>query len=109
MATGQVGSGNIKDLLSREFMIGVINSLLWASVLAILCAFWFKNWDMSMVLGLALGINLVAGALAGVLIPVLLRRMSIDPAIAGGVILTTVTDIVGYVSFLGVATWLLIG
>jgi len=108
MATGQVGSGNIKDLLTREFMIGVINSLLWASVLAVLCAFWFKNWDMSIVLGLALGINLVAGAIAGVLIPVLLRRMSIDPAIAGGVILTTVTDIVGYISFLGVATWLLI-
>ncbi|TDR20623.1 magnesium transporter [Marinicella litoralis] len=108
MATGQVGSGNIKDLLSREFMIGVINSFLWAAVLAVLCAFWFKNWDMSVVLGLALGINLVTGALAGVLIPVVLRRMSIDPAIAGGVILTTVTDIVGYVSFLGVATWLLI-
>ncbi len=109
MATGQVGSGNIKDLLNREFMIGVINSVLWATVLAGFCAFWFKNWDMSVVIAIALAINLVAGALAGVLIPVLLRRMSIDPAIAGGVILTTVTDIVGYVSFLGIATWLLIG
>jgi magnesium transporter len=108
MATGQVGSGNIKDLLNREVMIGFINSLLWATVLAGFCALWFKSWDMSLVMALALIINLVAGALAGVLVPVLLRRMSIDPAIAGGVILTTVTDIVGYVSFLGIATWLLI-
>ncbi len=108
MATGQVGSGNIKDLLNREFMIGVINSILWAAVLAGLCALWFKNWDMSLVIAIALAVNLVAGALAGVLIPVLLRRMSIDPAIAGGVILTTVTDIVGYVSFLSFGTWLLL-
>ncbi len=108
MATGQVGSGNIKDLLNREVMIGFINSVLWAAVLAGFCALWFNSWDMSLVMAMALVINLVAGALAGVLVPVLLRRMSIDPAIAGGVILTTVTDIVGYVSFLGIATWLLI-
>lgn len=108
MATGQVGSGNIKDLLNREVMIGFINSILWATVLAGFCALWFKSWDMSLVMAMALIINLVAGALAGVMVPVLLRRMSIDPAIAGGVILTTVTDIVGYVSFLGIATWLLI-
>jgi len=108
MATGQVGSGNIKDLLTREFMIGVINSVLWTVVLAVVCAMWFKSWDMSIVLAMALAINLVTGALAGVLIPVLLRRMSIDPAIAGGVILTTITDIVGYLSFLGIATWFLV-
>ena len=108
MATGQVGSGNIKDLLNREFMIGIINSLLWAAVLAGLTALWFKNWDISVVIALALAVNLVAGALAGVVIPVMLRRMSIDPAIAGGVVLTTVTDIVGYVSFLAFGTWLLI-
>jgi magnesium transporter len=108
MATGQVGSGNIKTLLNREVMIGFINSLLWAAVLAGFCTVWFKNWDISLAMAMALMINLVAGALAGVLVPVLLRRMSIDPAIAGGVILTTVTDIVGYVSFLGIATWLLI-
>ncbi|WP_223787233.1 magnesium transporter [Marinicella meishanensis] len=108
MATGQVGSGNIRDLLSREFMIGVINSLVWAMVLAGLTALWFKNWDLSLVMAMALGVNLVAGALAGVVIPVILRRMSIDPAIAGGVVLTTVTDLVGYVSFLAFGTWLLL-
>ncbi|MCB1581523.1 MAG: magnesium transporter [Marinicella sp.] len=108
MATGQVGSGNIKDLLSREFMIGVINSIIWAVVLAGVIVLWFKDYDLGLVIAMALGVNLVAGALAGVVVPVVLRKMSIDPAIAGGVVLTTVTDLVGYVSFLAFGTWLLL-
>ncbi len=108
MATGQVGSGNIRDLLGREFMIGVINSIIWAIVLAAVIVLWFKDYDLGMVIAMALAVNLVAGALAGVVVPVILRKMSIDPAIAGGVVLTTVTDLVGYVSFLAFGTWLLL-
>lgn len=108
MATGQVGSGNIKDLLSRELMIGIINSFIWAAVVAGIIILWFQDYALGMVIAMALAINLVAGALAGVLVPVLLRRMSIDPAIAGGVVLTTVTDLVGFVSFLSLGTWLLV-
>jgi magnesium transporter len=108
MATGQVGSGNIKDLLGREFMIGVINSIIWAVILAVVIVLWFKDYDLGLVIAMALGVNLVAGALAGVVVPVILRRMSIDPAIAGGVVLTTVTDLVGYVSFLAFGTWMLL-
>lgn len=109
MATGQVGSGNINHLLNREFMIALLNSVLWAAVLAGITFFWFKDPTLGMVIALALGINLLAGALAGVVIPVMLRKMSIDPAIAGGVVLTTVTDIVGYVSFLALGSWFLLG
>ena len=109
MATGQVGSGNIKHLLNREFMIAFLNSVLWAGVLAAVTFFWFKDPNLGMVIALALGINLLAGALAGVVIPVMLRKMGIDPAIAGGVVLTTVTDIVGYVSFLALGSWFLLG
>ncbi|MCX7552468.1 magnesium transporter [Marinicella sp. S1101] len=108
MATGQVGSGNIKDLLSRELMIGIINSFIWAVVVAGIIVLWFQDYDLGLVIAMALAINLVAGALAGVLVPVLLRRMSIDPAIAGGVVLTTVTDLVGFVSFLSLGTWMLV-
>ncbi len=108
MATGQVGSGNIKHLLNREFMIALLNSVLWAGVLATVTFLWFKDPNLGMVIALALGINLLAGALAGVVIPVMLRKMGIDPAIAGGVVLTTVTDIVGYVSFLALGSWFLI-
>jgi magnesium transporter len=104
MATGQVGLGNAKHLLSREVAISILNSAIWALVLAGITFLWFKDWNIGIVIGSALTVNLVAGALAGVIVPLVLRRLSIDPAIAGGVVLTTVTDIVGYVSFLGLGS-----
>ncbi len=108
MATGQVGLGNAKHLLSREFSISIFNSFIWALVLAGVTFLWFKEWNIGLVIAMALTINLIAGATAGVLVPLILRRLSIDPAIAGGVVLTTVTDIVGYVSFLGLGSVYLI-
>lgn len=108
MATGQVGLGNAKHLLSREFAISILNSIIWAIVLAAITFWWFNDWNIGKVIAMALTINLIAGAIAGVLVPLLLRRLSIDPAIAGGVVLTTVTDIVGYVSFLGLGSIYLI-
>ncbi len=104
MATGQVGLGNAKHLLSREVAISIFNSFIWALVLAGITYLWFNDWNIGIVIGAALTINLIAGALAGVIVPLVLRRLSIDPAIAGGVVLTTVTDIVGYVSFLGLGS-----
>ena len=104
MATGQVGLGNAKHLLSREVAISILNSIIWSVVLAGITYFWFNDWNIGIVIGSALTINLIAGALAGVIVPLVLRRLSIDPAIAGGVVLTTVTDIVGYVSFLGLGS-----
>ncbi|HHL31479.1 MAG TPA: magnesium transporter [Oceanospirillales bacterium] len=108
MATGQVGLGNAKHLLSREFAISLFNSFIWALVLAGITFLWFQKWDIGLIIALALTINLIAGATAGVLVPLILRRLSIDPAIAGGVVLTTVTDIIGYVSFLGLGSIYLI-
>jgi len=108
MASGQVGLGNAKHLLSREFAISLFNSVIWALVLAAISYWWFKDWHIGIVIAMALTINLIAGAIAGVLVPLFLRRLSIDPAIAGGVVLTTVTDIVGYVSFLGLGSLYLI-
>ncbi len=108
MTTGQVGLGNAKHLLSREFAISIFNSIIWAIVLAVITFWWFKDWNIGLVIALALTINLIAGAIAGVAVPLFLRRLSIDPAIAGGVVLTTVTDIVGYVSFLSLGSYFLI-
>lgn len=108
MATGQVGMGNAKHLLSREFAISIFNSFIWAVILAGITFLWFRDWKIGLVISLALTINLIAGAIAGVLVPLTLRRLSIDPAIAGGVVLTTVTDIVGYVSFLGLGSVILV-
>jgi len=108
MATGQVGIGNAKHLLSREFYISIFNSFIWAIILAVITFLWFRDWSIGLVISMALTINLIAGAIAGVLVPLTLRRLSIDPAIAGGVVLTTVTDIVGYVSFLGLGSVILV-
>ena len=107
MATGQLGSSNIRELMNRELLISFLNSLMWALILAVITFIWFRDWNIGIVIAIALVVNLLAGVLAGVVIPVILRSLSIDPAIAGGVVLTTVTDIVGYVSFLGFGSWFL--
>jgi magnesium transporter len=107
MALGQVERGNIGWLLSKEFAVGALNGLLWAVVTGCVVSLWFGDWNMALIIGLAMAINITSAALAGTLLPVLLRAMSIDPALAGSVILTTITDIIGFVSFLGLATWLL--
>ena len=104
MALGQIERDNIGWLLTKEFTVGAINGLLWAVVMGSLASLWFNDWNIAIIIGLAMAINLMAAALAGTLLPVLLRALKIDPALAGSVILTTVTDLVGFVSFLGLAT-----
>ena len=78
--------------------------MLWASVVAVAASLWFNDWQLGVIIAAALIINLLTAALTGALIPLLMSRANIDPAIAGGVVLTTVTDVVGFVSFLGLAT-----
>ena len=86
---------------SRNSAVGALNGLVWAAAVAIATWLWFGTWDVAAVIFVAIVINLVAASIAGVLIPLTLKRMRIDPALAGGVILTTVTDIVGFAALLG--------
>jgi len=104
MALGQIERDNLKWLLSKEFAVGALNGMLWAVVMGAIVSVWFGDWTIALVIAAAMAINLVAAAVAGTLLPVILRSLKIDPALAGSVILTTVTDIVGFVSFLGLAT-----
>ncbi len=108
LALGQVQKGNLRILLNREVGISILNGALWAVVIALLAVAWFGDWGIGGVLGVAILINLLCAALAGVAIPLILDRMGIDPALAGSVILTTVTDVVGFFAFLGLATVLLL-
>ncbi len=108
LALGQVQKGNIRILFNREVGVSIINGFLWAVVIALLVVAWFDNWGLGAVLGAAILINLLCAALAGLAIPLLLDRLGIDPALAGSVILTTVTDVVGFFAFLGLATVLLL-
>jgi magnesium transporter len=108
LALRQVTISNAGSLLFKEVAVGLANGLIWAVVVSAVAGFWFHNPHIGMLLGAAMLINLVCAALAGVLIPVLLDKMGIDPALAGGVLLTTVTDVVGFTAFLGLATLLLL-
>jgi magnesium transporter len=107
LALGQLGSSNYRSLIKKEILVGILNGLVWAFVVAAFSIVWFENFSIGAVIGIALVVNLVAGAFAGVLIPLTLRQLNIDPAIAGGVVLTTVTDVIGIVAFLGLATLVL--
>lgn len=107
IALGQLGSSNYRLLIKKEILVGLLNGLLWALVVASFSILWFENYYIGVIIGIALIVNLLAGAFAGALIPIFLRQIGIDPAIAGGVVLTTVTDVVGIIAFLGLATLVL--
>ena len=108
IALGQVGVGNLKALFNKEALVGLINGLVWAVVVGIIAGFWFEP-KIGLVIGCAMVINLIIAAMSGVIVPLLLKRMDIDPALAGGVVVTTVTDVMGFLVFLGLGTWILIG
>ncbi|MCH8930541.1 MAG: magnesium transporter, partial [Proteobacteria bacterium] len=104
MALGQVEKSNARWLLFKETAVGLLNGLGWATVVAVAVFFWFDKWQIGAVIGAAMAINLLIAAASGVIVPIVLKRMHIDPALAGGVVLTTITDVVGFMSFLGLGT-----
>ena len=107
-ALGQIGSGNTRWILTKEAIVGLLNGLMWSIVVALIAYLWFGDGRVGLVIALALIVNMSVAALAGVLIPIMLKKFNIDPAVAGGVLLTTVTDVVGLMTFLSLATfWLL--
>jgi len=108
MALGKVTDSNTPWLLRRELFVSIINGILWALVVAGIAILWFGDIQLGIVIGCAIVVNLLFAAFSGTLIPLLLKRLSIDPALAGGVILTTVTDVVGFAAFLGLATLFLL-
>ncbi len=108
MALGNVGQSNAGWLLYRELMVGLINSLFWAIVIAVIATLWFGSMKLGIVVGAALIINQIVAAVAGAIIPLALHRLSIDPALAGGVVLTTITDVIGFMAFLGLGAMFLV-
>lgn len=108
IATGHISGGNLRNLLSKELGVGIVNGILWALVIGLAAGLWFQSQMIGLVIASAIAINILAAALAGVLIPIILNRFKIDPALSGSVILTTVTDVVGFVTFLGLGTYFLL-
>ncbi len=107
IAIGHIGKGNVPWFLNREFFVGLLNGLLWALVIAGVTLVWFKDLTIAGVIAAAIVINLSIAVIAGGTLPLVLKRFGIDPALAGGVILTTITDVVGFFAFLGLATLML--
>ena len=108
LAMGKIGGSNRTILFKKEFWIGIINGFVWALIVALIAQLWFADIMISIVIGLAILINMIAASVAGVIVPLILKRFGQDPALSGAVILTTVTDVVGFLSFLGLATVLIL-
>ena len=108
MALGKISATNAKTILRKEFGVGIWNGVIWAIIIASVAGFWFDSFKLSLVIAAAILINLIMAAISGAVIPLLLKKMGGDPALSGSVILTTVTDVVGFFAFLGLATLFLI-
>jgi magnesium transporter len=108
LALGQITEQNRKVLLRKELKVGGVNGIIWSVVIGAITYFWFDSIELSFVIALAILLNLLTASASGVMIPALLNKLNIDPALSGAVILTTVTDIVGFVVFLGLGSLLLL-
>ena len=104
LATRELGSNNAFRVVIREGLVGLVNGLAFAVITGVAAVVWFRIPGLGVVIGLAIVCNLVAGALGGILIPMVLERVRADPAVASGTFVTTITDVVGFFSFLGIAT-----
>ncbi len=103
LAMGQVGKSNSLKLLNKEAMVGALNGALWAFIIGGLAFVWFDNAQLGVIIGLAILFNLIVASVAGATIPIILQKYGADPALGGGVVLTTITDVVGFFAFLGLA------
>ena len=104
MALNQINRSNIRWLITREAIVGLGNGLLWAAVVSLIAAYWFNDFLIAQIIGIAMIINLIIAVLSGASVPIILKALRIDPGIGGAVIVTTITDVTGFISFLGLAT-----
>ncbi len=105
IAMRDIDSYNMFRTVRREFMVGLLNGILFAVIIGVIAAYWFDMTALGLIIGIAMIINMLCAALSGILIPISLDRMGADPAIASSVFVTTVTDVVGFLAFLGLAAW----
>ena len=104
LATRELGPANAFRITFRETAAGLLNGLAFGIITGLLATLWFHDWNIGFVIALAMTVNLVAGALGGILVPLTLERFRTDPAVSSGVLVTTITDVVGFFAFLGIAT-----
>ena len=105
IATQELSSSNFTKNVLKEFTIGVLNGIIFAIISSIVVPLWFKDQNLSIIIGLSMILNMIVAGLFGILVPVTLKKFKIDPAIASSVFVTTITDVIGFLSFLGVGAY----
>jgi len=105
LATKELSSGNFSKVVTKEFIIGIFNGLIFAIITGVIVLFWFKELNLSLLIGISMILNMIVAGLFGILVPVSLKKFNIDPAIASSVFVTTITDVIGFLSFLGLGSY----
>ena len=105
LATKKLSSSNIGKIITKEFFIGILNGLIFAVITGVTVQLWFKEINLSILIAVSMILNMIVAGLFGILVPVALKRMKIDPAIASSVFVTTITDVIGFLSFLGIGAY----
>ena len=105
IATKELSSSNFNRVVGKEFIIGVLNGIIFAIITGIIVQFWFKENNLSLLIGISMILNMIVAGLFGILVPVSLKKINIDPALASSVFVTTITDVIGFLSFLGLGSY----
>ena len=105
IATKELSSGNFNKIVGKEFLIGILNGIIFAIITAIIVQFWFQELKLSLLIGISMVLNMIVAGLFGILVPVSLKKVNIDPALASSVFVTTITDVIGFLSFLGIGSY----
>jgi magnesium transporter len=101
LATKELSSGNINQIVTKEFVIGILNGIIFAIITGVIVQLWFKEFNLSILIAVSMILNMIVAGLFGILVPISLKKFNIDPAIASSVFVTTITDVIGFLSFLG--------
>ncbi len=109
LATNELTENNFIQTVSKEFSIGILNGIIFAIISALIVQLWFKDIKLSLIISISMVLNMIVAGLFGILVPVALKRMKIDPAIASSVFVTTITDVIGFLSFLGIGAYFFLG
>jgi len=109
LATNELTKNNFIQTVSKEFSIGILNGIIFALISALIVQLWFKDVKLSLIISISMVLNMIVAGLFGILVPVALKRMKIDPAIASSVFVTTITDVIGFLSFLGIGAYFFLG
>ena len=104
IATKELSSRNFAKVVSKEFIIGILNGIIFAIISGVIVQLWFKEINLSLLIAISMILNMIVAGLFGILVPVTLKKFNIDPALASSVFVTTITDVIGFLSFLGIGS-----